>query len=358
MSNPTVTISRQPHIMGLRLSNIIRRSRCAQRISSSIVTRDYHSLPPVQTVDYSFDDVDLDEFRQKAFIPEKPVSLRSTNGASSTSLGKKSSIKIAEKWFMSKSQDQCANLDMTRKETSTLVPTKYLEYFADTTLPYELTVDSPDVRNQLDDFMRHYKFHVGFSEQLQRSIQPHDSTKTFYHFYAPLTLFLLATSSNYPLPLYIAQAQIADLPRELQKDLPMPKVVKEAGKGDVYDANIWLGTSTSYTPLHKDPNPNLFIQSVGKKRVRLFPPIVGRGIYQDVQQSIGAWGIASIRGEEMMEGPERSLLEQRVWGEGVTEKGFEVEVGPGDALFIPKGWWHSIKSLDGGISASVNWWFR
>ncbi|KAJ8061306.1 hypothetical protein OCU04_010369 [Sclerotinia nivalis] len=342
--------------MRLRLINIIRQSRCTQRLSSSIATHNYHSLPSVQTIDCSFDDVDLDEFRQKAFIPEKPVSLKSTNGEPSTSLGKESSIKIAGKWFVPNFWIRFANT--TREEANTLVPTKYLEYFADTILPYELTVDSLDVRNQFEGFMRHYKFHVAFSEQLQQSLQPHDSKRTFYRFYAPLTLFLLATSPHHPLPLYIAQAQIADLPRELQKDLPTPKVVKEAGKGDVYAANIWMGTSTSYTPLHKDPNPNLFIQSVGKKKVRLFPPTVGRGIYQNVQQSIGASGIASIRGEEMMEGPERSLLEERVWGEGVTEEGFEVEVGPGDALFIPKGWWHSIKSLDGGINASVNWWFR
>ncbi|APA14854.1 hypothetical protein SS1G_06905 [Sclerotinia sclerotiorum 1980 UF-70] len=344
--------------MPLRLTNIIRQSRCTQRISSSITTRSYHSLPPVQSIDCSFDHVDLDEFRQKAFISEKPVSLRSTNGASPTTLRKESSIKIAEKWFVPKSCDQFANLDRIPKEASTLVPTRYLEYFADTILPYELTVDSHNVRNQLEGFMRHYKSHVDFSEQLQQLLQPHDSKKTFHHFYAPLRLFLLATSPHHPLPIYIAQAQIADLPEELQKDLPTPKVVKKAGKGDVYDANIWMGTSTSYTPLHKDPNPNLFIQSVGKKKVRLFPPTVGRGIYQNVQQSIGASGIASIRGEEMMEGPERSLLEQRVWGEGAIEGGFEDEVGPGDALFIPKGWWHSIKSLDGGINASVNWWFR
>ncbi|KAF7860800.1 hypothetical protein EAF04_008318 [Stromatinia cepivora] len=343
--------------MRLRPTNIIRQSRCTQRLSSSIATRNYHSLPPVQTIDCSFDDVDLDEFRQKAFIPEKPVSLRSTNGESSTTLGKESSIKIARKWFVPKSWIRFANM-MTRKDASTLVPTKYFEYFADTILPFELTIDSLDVRNQLEEFMRHNRCHSDFSEQLQQSLQPHDSKKTFYHFYAPLTLFLLALSPHYPLPLYIAQAQIADLPRELQEDLPTPKVVKEAGKGDVYDANIWMGTSTSYTPLHKDPNPNLFIQSVGKKKVRLFPPTVGGRIYQNIQQSIGASGIASIRSEEMMEGPERSLLEECVWGEGVTEEGFEVEVGPGDALFIPKGWWHSIKSSDGGINASVNWWFR
>lgn len=68
----------------------------------------------------------------------------------------------------------------------------------------------------------------------------------------------------------------------------------------------------------------------------------------------------------MMAGPERIALDHAVWDMGSGDlDGFEVLVGTGDALFIPKGWWHSIKSfhdpnLDGnpGISASVNWWFR
>jgi mannose-6-phosphate isomerase-like protein (cupin superfamily) len=59
----------------------------------------------------------------------------------------------------------------------------------------------------------------------------------------------------------------------------------------------------------------------------------------------------------MMEGPERDALDEVVWGEGQRE-GYEALVGPGDALFIPKGWWHSIKSVGSEVTASVNWWFR
>jgi ribosomal protein L16 Arg81 hydroxylase len=59
----------------------------------------------------------------------------------------------------------------------------------------------------------------------------------------------------------------------------------------------------------------------------------------------------------MMEGPERDTLDEAVWGPGVSEC-FEATVSPGDALFIPKGWWHSIKSIGTDITASVNWWFR
>lgn len=68
-----------------------------------------------------------------------------------------------------------------------------------------------------------------------------------------------------------------------------------------------------------------------------------------------------FRGAEMMEGREREVLERIVWrgGEGRwDEEGWECEVGVGDGLFIPKGWWHSIKGVGEGMIGSVNWWFR
>lgn len=343
--------------MRLRLNNIIYQSRCTQPLSSSISTRKYHSLPPVSIIHSCFDDVDLDEFRQTAFIPTKPVLMRAMNNGSSTNSKREISINVAAKWFVPISSTRFASV-ASPSAPNTLVPSRYLHNFADTILPYELTIDSDNIRKQLEWFMQPRKNHIEFSEQLCRSLEPYDADKSFYHFHAPFSLFLFATRPTCFLPFYIAQAQITNLPSKLQKDLPTPKVVRESGKGDIYDANIWMGTSTSYTPLHKDPNPNLFVQLVNKKKVRLFPPSVGGGIYQKVQQSIGGSGTASMRGEEMMEGPERSLLEERVWGEGVTDEGFEAEVGPEDALFIPKGWWHSIKSSESGINVSVNWWFR
>jgi len=30
----------------------------------------------------------------------------------------------------------------------------------------------------------------------------------------------------------------------------------------------------------------------------------------------------------------------------------------GDGMFIPKGWWHSVKGVGKGIIGSANWWFR
>jgi hypothetical protein len=193
----------------------------------------------------------------------------------------------------------------------------------------------------------------------------------FHSFNAPLELMMKASSSPTSaqsgvasqLPgLYIAQAQVADLPRALQEDLPLPALLRdihESGTVDIYGANLWMGTPPTFTPLHRDPNPNLFVQMAGQKTVRLLEPAKGRRLFNDVQRQIGARASAQMRGAEMMQGPERLALRDAVWGDEAKTHGLhEVTLNPEDALFIPEGWWHSIKSEGSGFNASVNWWFR
>jgi hypothetical protein len=225
----------------------------------------------------------------------------------------------------------------------------YLAPFAETILPYEL-ITTP--RNTIQ---------CSKDQADTRSLETKAISQCvkFQRFNAPLSLFLRSCSSDSQERLYIAQAQVVDLPKQLQDDLPVPKLVKEAGKGDIYDSNIWMGIPPTYTPLHKDPNPNLFVQLASSKAVRLFKPSAGAALFREVQSSIREFASSNFRGEEMMEGPERAVLEDMVWGERTASKGgFAALVGPGDALFIPKGWWHSFKSIGTSVNGSVNWWFR
>lgn len=156
--------------------------------------------------------------------------------------------------------------------------------------------------------------------------------------------------------IYLAQCSLNSLPNELKGDLPTPEFVTKAGRGDVYDSSIWIGKSPTYTPLHKDPNPNLFVQMAGQKVVRMFEPPVGDGIFREVQHRLRATSSASFRGEEMMHGQERSMLENLVWNNvesQIGEQAYEAVLDSGDGLFIPRGWWHSIKSHGCGINGSV-----
>ncbi|KAM3079749.1 hypothetical protein ACMFMG_006155 [Clarireedia jacksonii] len=319
--------------------------------------RQYRSLSSVSRIDRSFDDVDLNEFRQRAFIPEKPVIMTTSNDGLSTQ--KIVSIPAATKWFSPATKDEDGK--PSNSASNLILAHEYLTFFSDTLLPYELTI-THDAFQEYIDWLKQQQTPPSLllTKYLERVFEPSNHDRTFYNFDAPLLLFIYANVRALPsLPqLYIAQAQIEDLPPQLRDDLPTPKIVREAGKGDVYDANIWMGTPPTYTPLHRDPNPNFFVQLASEKRVRIFAPSVGQAIYRTVQQKIGAAGSGRIRGMEMMEGQERELLDQFVWAGNIEEEGLEALVGPGDALFIPKGWWHSIKSVGTGITASVNWWFR
>lgn len=234
--------------------------------------------------------------------------------------------------------------------------------------------------------------------------------ETFQRTEAPLGILLAYLSSNATNPtttqdqrrthsIYLAQCSLTALPPSLQQDIPTPDLITRSGpiKGDIYASSLWIGRPPTYTPLHRDPNPNIFIQLAGQKVVRLLPPEVGGVVFADVQARIqqdhhniaaAAATVASsippssaaIRGEEMMSGPEKSVLHAAIWP---SESGSnnstdppshahesspyaqllsmyvqETTLGMGDALFIPKGWWHSVKGIGAGVTASANWWFR
>ena len=183
---------------------------------------------------------------------------------------------------------------------------------------------------------------------------------SFRAFHAPFSLFLDWIDTPTPLTLYLAQCQLLDLPPILRADFPTPLLVSRAGKGDVYDTNVWIGHPPTYTPLHRDPNPNLFVQMAGEKVVRLLGPREGQAVFAEVRGRLGKRGdsaAAAFRGEEMMQGRERALLDEMVWGG--ASGGFEARLAAGDGLFIPKGWWHSIKGVGEGVTGSVSsfFWF-
>ncbi|KAJ6439685.1 JmjC domain protein [Purpureocillium lavendulum] len=196
-----------------------------------------------------------------------------------------------------------------------------------------------------------------------------DEGRQFSQLHGPLLLLIKALQFNKlqhsrglsTLELYIAQSVLSDLPQPLQQDLSTPEVVRRAGKGDVYSSSVWLGTEPTYTPLHRDPNPNLFCQLCGSKSIRLLPPAIGDRVYFEVQVQIRQHGNSRIRTTDMMEGDERAVLHEAVWNnEDLEDLLLGTELEPGDALFIPDGWWHSVKSTgtDGQLNGSVNWWFR
>jgi len=212
------------------------------------------------------------------------------------------------------------------------------------------------------------------------SQNPNDKSTKFERVEAPLELLLRQINhpSSSKTSIYLAQQDLRDLPEPLQSDLPTPDLVATAGRGDLYSSSLWLGKAPTYTPLHRDPNPNLFMQLAGTKAIRLFRPEAGNAIFEHVQSLINASHqkgypktsesrvSAAFRGEEMMQGQERALLHDLIWAdasspayqEGIQRHAYEAILGPAHAMFIPQGWWHTVKGIGAGVTASANWWFR
>ncbi len=197
-------------------------------------------------------------------------------------------------------------------------------------------------------------------------------TTEFVRFDAPLSLLFAAARYNLHAPrekrlhqLYIAQMPLADLPGQVQLDVPTPECL--LASADVYNTSLWLGLEPTFTPWHRDPNPNLFYQVCGTKEIRLMEPARGRQLFADVMQRLGTSSTPNIRGNEIMQGAERQAFVDAVWSyypeKIMHQMGlFQFRVHPGDVAYIPKGWWHSVRSKGpgstGSVNASVNWWFR
>lgn len=95
--------------------------------------------------------------------------------------------------------------------------------------------------------------------------------------------------------------------------------------------SLWFGPAGTETPLHHDTTPILFCQVYGRKRIYLAAPCERALLYSDIASTF----YPSTDVGEMD-------VDMRM-----------VEVGPGDALFIPVGWWHAVRALDVSISLSL-----
>jgi hypothetical protein len=96
---------------------------------------------------------------------------------------------------------------------------------------------------------------------------------------------------------------------------------------------LWLGPAGTITPLHHDTSNILFCQIYGRKRVVLAPP----------------WAEALLDSADGVYNRRDPAALER---EGIAA--LDVVVQPGEALFIPAGWWHDVRALDVSVSLAIN----
>ena len=104
--------------------------------------------------------------------------------------------------------------------------------------------------------------------------------------------------------------------------------------GGGQDGFFWFGPKGTITPLHHDLTNNLLVQVLGRKRVLLVPP----------------WELERVRNHTHCFS-ELTAADLEAAGES-GPRHLECVIGPGDALFLPIGWWHHVEALDVSISMS------
>lgn len=123
--------------------------------------------------------------------------------------------------------------------------------------------------------------------------------------------------------------------------------------------NVWIGPADTFTPIHKDPYHNLFVQVVGSKRVHLFPPSTAPDLH--LSQSGTQTNTSVVPSEDYLlrDGGQGSDASQYPGLARALEhpSASHAVLHPGDALYIPRGWFHCVRSL--ATSVSVNdWWLQ
>lgn len=102
----------------------------------------------------------------------------------------------------------------------------------------------------------------------------------------------------------------------------------------------WIGPAGTVTGLHADHYPNLLVQVVGRKALLLFPP--DAPMYPSRTYD---YGTTLSQVDLLTAAPPRypDLFQTPVT---------LAELGPGDVLYNPPGWWHLVMSLTPSLSVS------
>ena len=100
---------------------------------------------------------------------------------------------------------------------------------------------------------------------------------------------------------------------------------------------LWYGPKGTYTPVHHD-SMNIFMAQVkGRKSIKLAPAAEMDLVYNH-------WGVYS---HVDFENPDYNLFPKL---RDATI--LDVMLNPGEVLFLPAGWWHSVRSLDMSITVT------
>ena len=124
---------------------------------------------------------------------------------------------------------------------------------------------------------------------------------------------------------------------------PMPLVPKGT------EPRLWIG-SAAKVATHNDPVDNIAVVVAGRRRFTLFPPDVEADLYMGPAHPTPAGTPVSM---VHVTAPDMDRFPRFA---SALERGEEAELFPGDAIFIPKDWFHHVEALE-PFNMLVNYWW-
>lgn len=124
---------------------------------------------------------------------------------------------------------------------------------------------------------------------------------------------------------------------------PMPLVPAAAAP------RVWVGNAAKVAT-HNDPVENVAVVAAGRRRFTLFPPSAEPDLYlgpHDPTPAGARISMVHVTAPDLERYPRYALA---------LEHAQEAELSPGDAIFIPRDWYHHVEALD-RFNVLVNYWW-
>lgn len=159
------------------------------------------------------------------------------------------------------------------------------------------------------------------------------------------------------LRLLLQHVDNADAPAIYMEALPLPKclpgfttVHRMPLLGEDVIPNIWIGNAVK-VQTHFDLTSNIACVVAGKRRFTLFPPDQLPNLY------IGPIDFTPAGTPLSMVPLDDPDFDRFPRFRQALEAATVADMEPGDALFVPHGWWHHVQSLE-GFNILVNYWWK
>jgi hypothetical protein len=114
-------------------------------------------------------------------------------------------------------------------------------------------------------------------------------------------------------------------------------------------SRIWLGHASNVSP-HYDAFDNLACVVAGRRRFTLYPPEAIGKLYVGPLDNTMAGQPVSLAASSGANEADFPLFRE------VRDQALRAELEPGDALYLPKLWWHQVESLS-AFNGLVNYWW-